>query len=365
MKYILTVILLAAMPAFAQSIVSPEVRPDGAVTFRLLATNALKVVLHCESLPDSPMKKATNGVWTLTTRPLEPDIYTYTFDVGGARVIDPNNPFLKNNLLNTVSQVEVPGPASLPWQIADVPRGELHRHFYKSVVCGDDRDYLVYTPPGYNPRAYKRYPVLYLLHGFSDDTTSWIQDGRANVILDNLIARHQARPMLVVMPLGYGTMDMLKAPDGPAGDDVRQRNLDNFTAALLTEVIPRIEKEYRVTADRRSRAIAGLSMGGRESLVVGLNHLDQFAWIGAFSSGTNYTANYATTFPALDSGANKKLRLLWIGCGSDDKLLQGNQRFCEWLAGKGIHYTWVEKPGLHSYRVWRRDLADFVPLLFK
>jgi enterochelin esterase-like enzyme len=363
MKYIFAAILLAALPVLAQSIVSPEVHPNGTVTFCLSATNAAKVVLHCESLPDSLMQKGTNGVWTLTTRPLEPDIYAYSFGVDGVRMIDPNNPFLKYNLLSTVSQVEVPGPSSLPWQITDVPRGELHRHFYHSAVCGDDRDYIVYTPPGYKPSAHTRYPVLYLLHGFSDDPTTWTQAGRANVILDNLIASHQARPMLVVMPLGYGIMDVLKAPDGPAGTDIRQRSIDKFTAALFTEVIPGVEKEYRVSTDRRSRAIAGLSMGGRESLLIGLNHLDKFAWIGAFSSSTN--TDNSTAFPALGPGANQKLRLLWIGCGSEDKLLKSNQQLCEWLASRGVRYTWVEKPGQHSYRVWRRDLADFVPLLFR
>jgi enterochelin esterase-like enzyme len=357
--------ILAATPslASAQSIAT-EVNSDDSVTFRLLAPTAQKVELRCEGVPDSTMIKNTNDVWTFTTQPLDPDIYTYTFEVDGMRMIDPRNPFIKYNLLDTVSQVEVPGPSSLPWQIADVPRGELHRHFFRSNVANDDRDFMVYTPPGYNPRASKRYPVLYLLHGFSDDTTSWTQAGRANVILDNLIARGQAKPMIVVMPLGYGNTGVLKAGNGPFGDALRRESQEKFVQSLLTEVIPAVENEYRVSTDRRARAIAGLSMGGKESLVTGLNHLDKFAWVGAFSSGS--VTNFPTMFPGLDPNAtNKKLRLLWIGCGNDDKLLKSNQQLCDWLQSKGVRYTWVELPGQHSYRVWRRDLAQFVPLLFQ
>lgn len=368
MKFIIITVAAAFMLTIVtclagQAVVSPEVHSDGSVTFRLLAPRAREVQLHCEGLPDLAMTKHSDGVWTFTTQPLDPDIYTYTFNVDGVTMIDPRDSFIKYNLLNTVSQVEVPGPLSLPWQIGDVPRGELHRHFFHSTVANDDRDFIVYTPPGYNPRAWKRYPVLYLLHGFSDDTTAWTQAGRANVILDNLIARGQARPMLVVMPLGYGAMDVLKASDDPAGRALRQLSVNKFVQSLLTEVIPQVQKEYRVSTDRRSRAIAGLSMGGEEALVAGLNHLNQFAWVGAFSSGG--MTNFPAKFPNLDAGANAKLRLLWIGCGSDDKLLKSNKDLCNWLQGRGVQYTWVELPGQHSYRVWRRDLAQFVPLLFQ
>lgn len=319
--------------------------------------------MNCEGVPRSDMTKGTNDIWTFTTKPLEPDIYTYNFEVDGVGMIDPHNPFIKYNLLNTVSQVEVPGPSSLPWQIADVPRGELHRHFFRSGVCNDDRDFMVYTPPFYNPRASKRYPVLYLLHGFSDDTTAWTQAGRANVILDNLIASGQARPMIVVMPLGYGNMAVLKAGHSPAGNALRKESRDKFVESLMTEVIPMVQNDYRVSMDRRARAIAGLSMGGEESLVTGLNHLDKFAWVGAFSSGG--MTNFNTMFPHLDAGANQQLRLLWIGCGNNDGLLKSNQRLCDWLQTRGVRYTWVELPGQHSYRVWRRDLAQFAPLIFR
>ena len=369
MKLIILVLLLSVLPVAAQPVISPEVHSDGTVTFRLLAPNARSVQLHCEIGTNSlsnkgiEMEKGTNGVWTVTTAPLTPDIYGYCFNVDGLQTIDPNNPFLKYNLRQSVSQVEVPGPDSTPWQIEDVPHGELHRHFYKSAVGGDQRDFIVYTPPGYNPSNHKRYPVLYLLHGYTDDTTAWTQTGRANVILDNLIARGQAKPMIVVMPLGYGAPDVLKLQGLPDHDPLWQTNLDRFTTALLDEVMPQVEKNYRVSKGADNTAIAGLSMGGSESLIVGLNHPNRFAWIGAFSTGG--LTNYPVRFPALDSSVNKKLRLVWLACGQEDFLYKDNRKLCDWLSNKGVHYTWVEIPGIHSYRVWRPFLADFVPLLFQ
>ncbi|HTR43256.1 MAG TPA: alpha/beta hydrolase-fold protein [Pseudomonadales bacterium] len=369
MKYLVLALFLSAMPAMAQRIISPEVHADNSVTFRLSATNAVKVLLHCEGVTNSPgekdtlMQKGTNGVWTFTTQPLAPDIYGYSFNVDGVTMIDPNNPFLKYNLHGSVSQVEVPGPDSVPWQIENVPHGELHRHLYKSAIGGDYRNFTVYTPPGYNPAAHKRYPVLYLLHGYTDDDTAWAQTGRANIVLDNLIARGQAKPMIVVMPLGYGTTEVLNISGNADKNALWQTNLDRFTATLLNEVMPQVEKAYRVATGPKNTAITGLSMGGAESLITGLNHPNRFAWIGAFSTGG--LTNYPVQFPTLDSGINKKVHLLWIACGHEDGLYKGNQRFCDWLQGKGVHYTWAEMPGIHSYRVWRPFLAEFVPLLFQ
>jgi enterochelin esterase family protein len=365
MKSFLFISLLLVAPAFAQQIVSPEVSPDGRITFRLKAPNAKEVQLHCEGVKNPSMQKDDQGVWSFTTEPLEPDIYAYSFNADGLHLIDPLNPLLKYNLLNTESQVHVPGPKSLPWEINDVPRGQLHRHFYKSSVANDERDFIVYTPPGYDPSAKKRYPVLYLLHGYSDDTTAWSSVGPANVILDNLIARGQAKPMIVVMPLGYGTMDIVKGGWSRVRDpELWQRNADGFRDTLLNEVMPQAEKAYKILSKPEARAIAGLSMGGSESLTVGLNHPERFAWIGAFSSG-GLNTNYSAEFPTLDAKANKQLRLLWIACGKEDFLLDSNKKFVEWLNSKGVPPTWVETPGAHSFRVWRRNLAAFAPLLFQ
>lgn len=359
------ILLLAIFPLAASLLAQPAISSDGRVTFKLRAPNAKEVQLHCEGVHKSTMEKDDQGVWTLMTDPLEPDIYSYSFMVDGLRTIDLNNPLLKYNLLNDESQLHVPGPDSLPWELNDVPHGEVHRHFYKSAVAGDDRDFYVYTPPGYDPSARKKYPVLYLLHGYSDDATAWVSAGCANVILDNLIARKEAVPMIVVMPLGYGTMEIVRAGwQRVRNADLWQQNVDKFREALLTEVIPQVEKNYRVKADRASRAVAGLSMGGAESLITGLNTPDKFAWVGAFSSGGVGT-NFDAQFPKLDGKTGGRFRLIWIACGKEDGLFRGNKNFSDWLDSKNVRHTWVETPGIHSFRVWRRNLAQFTPLLFR
>jgi enterochelin esterase family protein len=361
----LAAVLGLAGPASAQRLVSPEVQADGRVTFRLRAPEAKEVLAHCEGVEASRMQKDEHGVWSLTSQPLEPDIYAYSFAVDGARCIDPANPLLKYNLLNTDSQVRVPGPPGLAWEMNDVPHGQLHRHFYHSAIAGDDRDFYVYTPPGYEPGVGKRFPVLYLLHGFSDDASAWVGVGCANVILDNLIARKEAKPMLVVMPLGYGTMEVVRGGwEGLRRAQLWQENLDKFRQTLLEEVMPQVERAYRVLPTPKARAIAGLSMGGTESLLVGLNGLDRFAWVGAFSSGGLGT-NLPAQFPSLDEKANAQLRLLWLACGEQDGLLSANQQLSQWLDAKGVRHTWVQTPGQHSFRVWRRCLARFAPLLFR
>jgi len=356
---------LCAASLFSQPIISPEVHSDRRITFRLKAPNAETVRVQCEGLQATNMQKDAQGVWSFTCEPMEPDYYGYSYFVDSARVIDPSNPLFKYNLLNTESQVHVPGPASLPWELNDVPHGQLHRHFYKSKIAEDDREFIVYTPPGYDPAARTRYPVLYLLHGFSDDASGWTSAGFANVIFDNLIARKEARPMIVVMPLGYGIMTYVKGGwDGARRAEMRQLNTERFEGALLKEVLPMAEKSYRIAADQKTRAIAGLSMGGAQSLAVGLNNLDRFGWIGAFSSGGGNT-NYSSQFPNLNLRTNDKLRLLWIGCGKEDGLFAGNKKFEEWLTSQGIKHIWKESPGAHSWRVWRRYLAEFTPLLFQ
>ena len=281
------------------------------------------------------MQKDDQGVWIITTAPLAPDYYGYSFVADGVRLIDPENPLLTPNLLDTESAVHVPGPLSLPWELNDVPHGEVHHHFYKSAVAGDDRDYYVYTPPGYDPAAKRTYPVLYLLHGYSDDASGWTAVGHANVILDNLIAQGKAKPMIVVMPLGYGTMEMIRLHwEAWSHTDLRDTNFRKFSEALLTEVMPRVESEYRITKNRNARAIAGLSMGGSESLLTGLNNLDKFSWIGAFSSG-GIPEGFQKDFPALDAKANQQIHLLWIACGTEDHLITVNRSLREWLKTQG------------------------------
>jgi len=360
-------LLLLIVPLSAQTppkpIVSPEVHPDHRVTFRFRAPSAREVSLEREGAKRLPMLKDDQGVWSVTTDALDPDFYSYSFVADGVSLIDPSNPLITPNILHTQSRLHVPGPASLLWEISDVPHGVIHRHFYKSGIVGDERDFYVYTPPGYDPGGRSEYPVLYLLHGFSDDASAWIAVGRANVILDNLFARGRARPMVVVMPLGYGAPEVLKRV-GPRDASLWRTNVERFKEATLQEVLPQVEKAYRVSKDRNQRAIAGLSMGGAEALITGLNSLDRFAWIGAFSSG-GVGDDYGSIFPGLDAKADAKLRLLWIACGKEDRLFDGNLKFIGWLKSKGIRCTWVETPGAHNWLLWRRYLSDFVPLLFQ
>ena len=354
----------APPPQRPAPIISPEVHADGSVTFRLRDPNAVEVKLGLEGAEPVPMKKDDGDGWSVTTAPLAPDYYGYEFIADGERMLDPSNHLLVPNLLTPGNAVHVPGPLSLPWELNEVPHGEVHHHFYKSAVAGDDRDYYVYTPPGYDPVAKKTYPVLYLLHGYSDDASGWTAVGHANVILDNLIAQGKAKPMLVVMPLGYGTMEMIwHSWASWSHPDLRDTNFRKFSEALLTEVMPRVEGEYQITKDRNARAIAGLSMGGSESLLTGLNNLDKFSWIGAFSSG-GIPEDFQKDFPALDAKANQQIHLLWIACGTEDHLITVNRNFRGWLKTKGVKATEIETPGMHTWMVWRRNLSEFAPLLF-
>jgi enterochelin esterase family protein len=361
---ILTLGPLSAQPPALPPVNSPDVHADRTVTFRFRDPNAKEVLLAREGAQRIAMLKDEEGIWSVTTDPLEPDLYGYSFVADGVSLIDPSNSGMKPNLLNTTSVVHVPGPSPLPWEINDVPRGEVHHHFYRSAVVGDDRDYYVYTPPGYDPSAKKLYPVLYLLHGFSDDASGWSAVGRANVIVDNLLAQDKAKPMLIVMPLGYGAPEVVtRGGPGLRDPSVRTRNYDKFRDALFAEVIPQVEKAYKVSKDRNSRAIAGLSMGGAESLYIGLNAPDRFGWVGAFSAG-GASEDFNATYPSLSATASP-LHLLWIACGTDDRLITPNRQLRDWLTSKNIRHTDVETPGAHTWLVWRRNLAAFTPLLFQ
>src|SRR6266849_8303958 len=353
-------------------VVSPEVHADHRVTFRFRGTHIKEVSVEIDGASKPlAMQKDTEGIWSATSESLAPDYYGYAFVVDGVTMFDPSNSAAIPNFLYRASELHIqPAPgnsatAPLPWEIADVPHGEVHHHFYRSKVVGDDRGYFVYTPPGYDPRGKQTYPVLYLLHGYSDDADAWTAVGRANVILDNLIAQGKAKPMIVVMPLGYGAPEVLAPNSGVFHDRaLTERNFDQFREALLKEVIPRVEGEYLVVKDRNARAIAGLSMGGSESLLTGLNTLNQFAWIGAFSSG-GITEEFDKEFPGLDAMAAPQPRLLWIACGTDDRLIEINRKFRAWLASKKIPHVDIETPGGHTWMVWRRNLTDFSSLLFR
>jgi enterochelin esterase family protein len=344
---------------------SIQVHPNRSLTVRYRDPGARQVLFELEGAQPAPMSKDENGVWSITTEPLDPDYYGYFFLADGIPQLDSDNPAIKPNLISVQNELYVPGATPQPWEVADVPHGILHQHFYKSGIIGDQRDYYVYTPPSYDPAAKKKYPVLYLLHGYSDDASGWTAVGKANVILDNLIAQGKAKPMIVVMPLGYGAPEMVKKKWNAWSDtELRDRNFTKFREALLNEVMPQIEKEYRVSSKQQDRAIAGLSMGGAETLLTGLNHPDKFAWIGAFSSG-GLDDDFAKWFPSVTSKVNDQLKLLWISCGTEDSLIKPNRALIGWLKAKDVKVNPVEVPGAHTWMVWRRNLVAFASQIFQ
>jgi enterochelin esterase-like enzyme len=369
----LTLFSTASVPLFlsAQAIApfhSTVVHQDRTVTFLYKDAAATKVELVVGGLPEKlPMEKDTTGIWTVTTKPLAPEIYNYHFEADGDFRLDPANPSTTVNLVDTSNLIEVPGDTPQLWDQTNVPHGILHHHVYNTnSVLGlpqNQNRYYVYTPPGYNPKAKKPYPVLYLLHGWSDSDSGWTAVGRADNILDNLLAEGKIKPMVVVMPLGYGDMSFLRTFnvwDEPAAID---QNTSLFTQALLTEVLLRVEADYDVSKDRNDRAIAGLSMGGLESLQIGLTHSGLFAWIGGFSSAV-HNLDYTQVLGSVDPKA-ANLRLLWIACGTEDSLINPNRKLIAYLKTKDMPVTQVETPGFHTWTVWRDNLIHFTPLLFQ
>lgn len=365
--FVLTFPFLAPATLVAQDVLSPEIHPDRSVTFRLVSPTAQKVEVRLEDASGEkplPMTKGDNGLWSLTTPALPPDIYSYTFTIDGTVIIDPNVHEFVPNHFGQGGVFTVPGSPAEAWEETEVPHGEVHHRFYTSRIVGDRRDFYVYTPPGFKAKGKTKYPVLYLLHGYSDFANAWTVMGHANFILDNLIAQGKAKPMIVVMPLGYGAPKLLDHGWKNLGhDELWRTNIEKFADVLLTEVIPQVEQEYPVKKDRESRAVAGLSMGGAETLYTGLNHIDQFAWMAPLSSAI--FDDPAKTFPSLDAKQAEKIKLLWIAVGKEDDLLKPNREFKVWLTSKNIKFTDIETDGAHTWQVWRRNLVTFAPLLFR
>jgi enterochelin esterase-like enzyme len=364
MKPFILFMLLTSTAAFAQTretnnLVSPEVLPDHRVVFRISATNATKVTLFGDWMQTNEVQTMTRddkGVWSATAGPFAPGLTIYTFTVDGVTTPDPVNPRIKLRARTSASMVYVPGNPPELWEARDVPHGTVNVIWAKSEITGDTRAYYVYTPPGYEASGSKRYPVLYLLHGSNDTAAGWTDVGKANFILDNLIAENKAVPMIIVMPWGHAVPF-----NGP-----QSYNTAVFESYLLKEVMPQVEKKYRVAAGRENRAIAGLSMGGGQSLEIGFGHLDLFSAVGAFSSGV--ATNFEGRFKAeLDDskGTNTKLKLLWIGCGRQDPVFERNQKFAELLTTHNIKNTFYPMEGMHQFAVWRRCFAELAPQLFQ
>lgn len=351
--------------------ISPIVQPDGSTTFHLVMplASVVKLELEGEAHP-FPMTKGPDGVWTITTSKLAPEYYSYTFNVDGTEVLDPHNVTIKTSFFSNQNVFLVPGTPSKPWEPKNVPHGVVYQHFYHSNIVGIDSQYYVYTPPGFDPKSDRKYPVLYLLHGYSDKPSAWSRMGKANVMLDNLIAQNKVKPMIVVMPWGYGNMQMISR--GWAAWRDPQLVVDNFmkfSDALFKEVMPMVQQQYPISDKHADHAIAGLSMGGAESLLVGLNHTDYFAYVGGFSAGGLGDGNYAAAFPGITPASSAKidgqLKLLWIACGTEDGLFPPNQRLIAWLQQQGVHPVAVQTPGRHVWMVWRNNFTQFAPLLFQ
>ncbi|MCJ7693666.1 MAG: alpha/beta hydrolase-fold protein [Sedimentisphaerales bacterium] len=342
--------------AYADQVVSPEVHPDRRVTFRLHAPKADSVKVNVQFAQEAqPMSKDNEGLWSITLGPAEPDIHVYSFIVDGMEIADPVNPSIKF-WQRSKSLVEVPGEEPMFFQEQCVGHGVVHIHKYESKSLGVTRGLYIYTPPDYGKDPDVKYPVLFLLHGSGDTENTWTVVGRANVIVDNLIAQKKAVPMVIVMPYGH-------APIGNK-DGLNKRNTDAFGRDLIEDVIPYVERNYRVSSDRKNRAIVGLSMGGGQSVRVGLGNLDVFSWVGAFSASVREEAEYKKLLSDPKS-VNARLELLWVGCGTEDFLFDANEKFLEVLKDRKIKHVAHITDGAHEWRVWRRYLNEFVPLLFK
>jgi enterochelin esterase-like enzyme len=341
-------------------LVSPEVRPDRTIVFRLRAPEAAHVTLSFAG--SKPMSKDDAGVWSAIVGPVDPEIYPYNFVVDGVRILDPGNPNLKNGRTPDASIVEVPGNPPRFDELEAVPHGALNIRSYLSTPLKRPRQLYVYTPPRYELEPNRRFPVLYLRHGSGDTEENWSDTGRAGVILDNLIAQHKAVPMLIVMPNGD--------TDGSWAGGSSPEGIETLSQEMLSDIIPMIDRTYRVARGRENRAITGLSMGGGQAFTIGLKHLDLFAWVGEFSSGLVSDTEFRLEkhlpgFLDRPDDVNRKLKLLFLSCGTEDPRYPGQLDLIDNLKQHNIHYVWYPSPGVHEWKVWRHALAEFAQKVFQ
>ena len=370
----LLVAAFLAASAIGQTPVAPtlqthQLNADNTITFRYQNKGAKKVTVSIDA-PDTalPMTMDAEGVWSVTTPKLAPEYYGYAFIVDGVTTLDPNNPDVRHNFVFLANNIMVPSQPPMPWELKDVAHGRVDHRFFTTHIeknlPSNQSAYAVYTPPGYDAKHKGGYPVLYLLHGWSDDETGWEQIGHASLILDSLIAEQKAVPMIVVMPLGYGNLDFVTKGGQVWGEAAKvDENVSLFSSALLSEILPVVEHDYNISGDRSSHAIAGLSMGGLESLTIGLNHADKFAYVVGMSSAV-HLRKFDEHIPGLDA-KKANLKLLWVACGTGDDLLAPNREFVAWAKAKGLPVTAVETPGRHIWPVWRDNLIAVAPLLFR
>jgi enterochelin esterase family protein len=358
------------------AVVSPEIKEDRHVTFRIPAPKAEAVRLNGGDIPGDArprsLTKGENGVWEITLGPVDPGTYRYTFEVDGVPVVDPRNPTVSQSNNNAWSVVHVPGAEFEDEN--DVPHGAVAAVYYRSSALGRDRRMHVYTPPGYEAGPGTRqdkYPVLYLLHGAGDSDDSWVSVGRANFILDNLIAAGKAKPMIVVMPAGHVGPFGPGAPPAPAAPAPGGRpnpGANGFDEDFVKDIRPYVEKHSRVRTGRDDRAIAGLSMGGGQTLSIALADLNDYGYVGVFSSALfvrnlgDWEKDNAARLD--DAQAKRGLKLLWFRTGSQDFLLDRTRQTVDLLKKHGFDPEFRESEGGHTWINWRHYLDEFAPQLF-
>jgi enterochelin esterase family protein len=374
--------------AQAPAVVSPQVGADRTITLRLRAPNArgITVTGELDGKPH-PMTKDANGVWSVTVGPLAPDIYTYAFNVDGVTALDPQNANTKLGYggFGAVSVVEVPGDGPQFYDAKPVPHGEVRIRPYESKTLGLARTIWVYTPPGYEKG--KDYPVLYLLHGAGDVESGWVLIGRANIILDNLIAEKKAKPMVVVMPLGHTIQSFWTGPAKSAPDPIAKAfaaggldavitammsgdgsgGLSPFGKDLIDDVVPLVERSFKVSRKAEDRAIAGLSMGGGQTVNIAFARPEMFRYVAIMSAAVNSKADqiYEKLFGNA-AEVNRRFKLFWVGVGKDDTLTgPGDRDFEQVLTRRGITHTFRVTDGRHEWTVWRHHLNEVAPLLFR
>lgn len=350
-------------PAPRPTVESPVVHTDNSVTFSFYAPKATDVKLSAQfAKVPLAMTKAENGVWSVKTEPIKPDMYPYSFNVDGVSVADPANSNIFPNEGFQNSILEVTGSSPLIHTVQNVPHGTVSYRYYQSPQLGT-RPVVVYTPPGYETNNKSKYPVLYLHHGSTDTEETWTKVGRANIILDNLIAQGKAKPMIVVMPYVRAYPTISKSSGSLRNWD----NLQEFEKDFYGNLMPWVEKNYRTINDKNNRAMAGFSGGGGTTMYLGFNHSEKFAYICGFAPGLlkiEFDRNHALAFKNPSQTA-ANLKLLWIGVGTEDPLYKVDNEFMELLEQKGIKYENYFTEGGHTWMNVKHYFSVIAPKLFK
>ncbi|MBN1305521.1 MAG: hypothetical protein JXA13_13870 [Anaerolineales bacterium] len=340
-------------PAAPTMLYSPEVNADGTVTFRLRADDATSVTVSGDFGNLTSLTKDAQNIWSATTGPLEPAIYLYTFNVDGVQMADPNNP---DNKGISESLVTVPCEPPMPWELRNVPHGQVTQVLYYSQAFGTQRRYFVYTPPGYHENT-DSLPVLFLLHGYSDDDSAWTTVGKANLITDNLLADGKIKPMLIVMP--YGQFDSHVVVDQALDPGFQEK----YEKQILMEIIPYIENTFRASPDPKHRAIAGLSMGGFQAAIIGVNHPERFSTVGMWSPVFfDDPSLLLARIAAAPDDLKHSFHYIHVGVGQKDSLIGCSFTIDKFLSEQDIDHEFTLTPGEdHTWIVWRSYLVDFLP----